>query len=127
MAESSSSGQQQLVIDLQASKRKQKKFWEGVRAKKAKGAQVLSTQRSQSVQNVQALFTKTHGHKDGPALIKDEEKIRNSSKGSIRVWSLKGRPYIQRWKTRHTSLKLSHIANRRISFIKRIFSCQPES
>ena len=97
-----------------------RKLWEGV---KTEGAQVLSTQRSQSVQNVQALFTKTRGHKDGPAFIKDEEKIRHSSKGSERVYSSKGRPYIQMWKTRHTLLKLSHIANRRISFIKRTFSC----
>ena len=96
----SSSGQQQLGIDLQTSKRN-KKLWEGV---KTKGAhrQVLSTQRLQSVQNVQVLFTKTRGHEDGPVFIKDEEKIHNSSKGSECVCSLKGRPCIQRWKTRHT-------------------------
>ena len=63
-------------------RKRNKKFWEGV---KTKGAQVLLTQLSQSVQNVQVLFTKTHGHKDGPVLIKDKEKIRNSSKGSERV------------------------------------------
>ena len=75
MAESRSSGQQQLVIDLKASKR----LWVGVRTK---DAQVLLTQQSQSVQDVQVLFTKTQRHKDSFALIKDEKKIRSRSKGS---------------------------------------------